>query len=99
MSSSYFAATMLIVLPSDPPLSEELPLPQPVRASARASPPATCHGGTPTQLGLTYDLSSAGHWYGHGEAETPQGGPGTNQPWPLDPARSTTRPSARRRTT
>ncbi|CAM5250603.1 hypothetical protein SALBM311S_05071 [Streptomyces alboniger] len=42
------------------------------------------HGGTPTQLGLTYDLSSAGHWYGHGEAETPQGGPGTNQPWPLD---------------
>ncbi|MGY1503497.1 TIM-barrel domain-containing protein [Streptomyces sp. QTS52] len=42
------------------------------------------HGGAPTQLGLSYDLSSAGHWYGHGEAETPQGGPGVNQPWPLD---------------
>ncbi|WP_413804737.1 TIM-barrel domain-containing protein [Streptomyces sp. OE57] len=41
-------------------------------------------GGGPDQLGLAYDLSSAGHWYGHGEAETPQGGPGVNQPWPLD---------------
>ncbi|MDX3694399.1 glycoside hydrolase family 31 protein [Streptomyces europaeiscabiei] len=41
-------------------------------------------GGSPDQLGLAYDLSSAGHWYGHGEAETPQGGPGVNQPWPLD---------------
>ncbi|MBW8738775.1 MAG: alpha-galactosidase [Streptomyces turgidiscabies] len=42
------------------------------------------HGGAPRQLGLAYDLSSAGHWYGHGEAETPQGGPGVDQPWPLD---------------
>ncbi|NEC85296.1 TIM-barrel domain-containing protein [Streptomyces sp. SID12501] len=42
------------------------------------------HGGAPKQLGLAYDLSSAGHWYGHGEAETPQGGPGVDQPWPLD---------------
>ncbi|MFF7656158.1 TIM-barrel domain-containing protein [Streptomyces sp. NPDC007983] len=41
-------------------------------------------GGSPDQLGLAYDLSSAGHWYGHGEAETPQGGPGVDQPWPLD---------------
>ncbi|MFJ9379538.1 TIM-barrel domain-containing protein [Streptomyces sp. NPDC101455] len=41
-------------------------------------------GGSPDQLGLAYDLASAGHWYGHGEAETPQGGPGTDQPWPLD---------------
>ncbi|MGW2640633.1 TIM-barrel domain-containing protein [Streptomyces sp. NPDC001348] len=41
-------------------------------------------GGAPKQLGLTYDLASAGHWYGHGEAETPQGGPGVDQPWPLD---------------
>ncbi|GAB2965851.1 hypothetical protein GCM10023080_029480 [Streptomyces pseudoechinosporeus] len=41
-------------------------------------------GGGAEQLGLAYDLSSAGHWYGHGEAETPQGGPGVNQPWPLD---------------
>lgn len=44
-------------------------------------------GGSPDQLGLAYDLSSAGHWYGHGEAETPQGGPGVNQPWPLDSRR------------
>ncbi|MGP4005116.1 TIM-barrel domain-containing protein [Streptomyces sp. 4N124] len=36
------------------------------------------------QLGLAYDLASAGHWYGHGEAATSQGGPGVNQPWPLD---------------
>lgn len=41
-------------------------------------------GGSPDQLGLAYDLSSAGHWYGHGEAETPQGGPGVHQPWPLE---------------
>ncbi|MFF0396006.1 TIM-barrel domain-containing protein [Streptomyces sp. NPDC005248] len=41
-------------------------------------------GTQPDRLGLAYDLASAGHWYGHGEAETPQGGPGTDQPWPLD---------------
>lgn len=41
-------------------------------------------GGAASQLGLAYDLTSAGHWYGHGETVTPQGGPGTNQPWPLD---------------
>ncbi|WP_189938062.1 glycoside hydrolase family 31 protein [Streptomyces sulfonofaciens] len=41
-------------------------------------------GGSPDQLGLAYDLSSAGHWYGHGEADTPAGGPGVDQPWPLD---------------
>ncbi|MFF3140912.1 TIM-barrel domain-containing protein [Streptomyces sp. NPDC057927] len=41
-------------------------------------------GGSATRLGLAYDLASAGHWYGHGEAETPQGGPGVDQPWPLD---------------
>ena len=41
-------------------------------------------GVAPDRLGLAYDLSSAGHWYGHGEAETPQGGPGTDQPWPLE---------------
>ncbi|MEU6480893.1 glycoside hydrolase family 31 protein [Streptomyces sp. NPDC047017] len=38
----------------------------------------------PDRLGLAYALNSAGHWYGHGEAETPNGGPGTDQPWPLD---------------
>jgi hypothetical protein len=37
-----------------------------------------------TALGLTYGLGSAGHWYGHGEATTPSGGPYTDQPWPLD---------------
>ncbi|WP_189315588.1 glycoside hydrolase family 31 protein [Streptomyces brasiliensis] len=36
------------------------------------------------QLGLSYDLGSAGHWYGHGETSTPSGGPYTDQPWPLD---------------
>src|SRR3954466_12610751 len=41
-------------------------------------------GGNPDQLSLAYDLPSAGHWYGHGEAETPVGGPGVDQPWPLD---------------
>ena len=29
-------------------------------------------------------MSSAGHWYGHGEAQTEDGGPYTQQPWPLD---------------
>ncbi|MFF9403954.1 glycoside hydrolase family 31 protein [Streptomyces anandii] len=41
-------------------------------------------GVVPERLGLAYDLKSAGHWYGHGEAQTPNGGPGTDQPWPLD---------------
>ncbi|MEU6809713.1 glycoside hydrolase family 31 protein [Streptomyces sp. NPDC046831] len=41
-------------------------------------------GATPDRLGLAYDLASAGHWYGHGEAQTPKGGPYTDQPWPLD---------------
>lgn len=41
-------------------------------------------GGAPDALGLAYDLRSAGHWYGHGEASTPNGGPYTDQPWPLD---------------
>ncbi|WP_214317574.1 TIM-barrel domain-containing protein [Nonomuraea sediminis] len=40
-------------------------------------------GGSSDRLGLAYDLKSAGHWYGHGETETPQGGPYTDQPWPL----------------
>ncbi|MGA5581729.1 TIM-barrel domain-containing protein [Streptomyces thermodiastaticus] len=41
-------------------------------------------GATPERLGLACDLSSAGHWYGHGETQTPNGGPATDQPWPLD---------------
>jgi len=44
-------------------------------------------GAEATALGLTYDLSSAGHWYGHGETSTPAGGPYTDQPWPLDAGR------------
>ncbi|MGV9994025.1 glycoside hydrolase family 31 protein [Streptomyces sp. NPDC003374] len=41
-------------------------------------------GVVPERLGLAYDLRSAGHWYGHGETQTPHGGPATDQPWPLD---------------
>jgi alpha-glucosidase (family GH31 glycosyl hydrolase) len=41
-------------------------------------------GARADRLGLVYDLSSGGHWYGHGEAVTPRGGPTTDQPWPLD---------------
>ena len=40
--------------------------------------------GEASGLGLQFDLDSAGHWYGHGEASTPAGGPYTDQPWPLD---------------
>ncbi|SHF66467.1 Glycosyl hydrolases family 31 [Jatrophihabitans endophyticus] len=36
------------------------------------------------QVATHYDLASAGHWYGHGETQTPAGGPYTDQPWPLD---------------
>lgn len=42
-------------------------------------------GGTaPDSAGMHYAMSSAGHWYGQGEASTPDGGPYTRQPWPLD---------------
>lgn len=41
-------------------------------------------GATPERLQLVYDLKSAGHWYGHGETQTPKGGPATDQPWPLN---------------
>ncbi|QOV34244.1 alpha-galactosidase [Streptomyces ferrugineus] len=44
-------------------------------------------GAEATELGLTYDLSSAGHWYGHGETATTSDGPYTDQPWPLDAGR------------
>ena len=33
---------------------------------------------------MHFDMASAGHWYGHGEATTDDGGPYTDQPWPLD---------------
>jgi alpha-glucosidase (family GH31 glycosyl hydrolase) len=36
------------------------------------------------QVATYYDVASAGHWYGQGEAQTPSGGPYTDQPWPLD---------------
>ncbi|WP_055489947.1 glycoside hydrolase family 31 protein [Streptomyces sp. TP-A0356] len=62
-----------------------------VTVEARVTPSAdryrldwNVQGAAPDRLGLAYDLRSAGHWYGHGEAETPRGGPGTDQPWPLD---------------
>ena len=42
-----------------------------------AAPPAD-------QVATHYDVASAGHWYGQGEAQTPDGGPYTRQPWPLD---------------
>jgi len=37
-----------------------------------------------TQVASHYLLASAGHWYGQGEARTPDGGPHHRQPWPLD---------------
>jgi len=37
-----------------------------------------------TQVASHYLTASAGHWYGQGEAQTPGGGPYTQQPWPLD---------------
>lgn len=37
-----------------------------------------------TQVASHYLIASAGHWYGQGEAQTPGGGPYTQQPWPLD---------------
>jgi alpha-glucosidase (family GH31 glycosyl hydrolase) len=37
-----------------------------------------------TQVASHYITASAGHWYGQGEAQTPDGGPYTQQPWPLD---------------
>ena len=38
----------------------------------------------PASIGLAYDLTTSGHWYGNGETTTPAGGPYTDQPWPLD---------------
>jgi alpha-glucosidase (family GH31 glycosyl hydrolase) len=37
-----------------------------------------------TQVSSQYLTASGGHWYGQGEAQTPDGGPYTRQPWPLD---------------
>src|SRR3954451_20645519 len=39
---------------------------------------------TTSSVGGDFALSSAGHWYGQGIAVTEQGGPYTDQPWPLD---------------
>jgi alpha-glucosidase (family GH31 glycosyl hydrolase) len=41
-------------------------------------------GATATQVASHYLLASGGHWYGQGETQTPDGGPYTRQPWPLD---------------
>ncbi|HZZ98193.1 MAG TPA: glycoside hydrolase family 31 protein [Jatrophihabitantaceae bacterium] len=40
--------------------------------------------GAAQQVATHYVVASAGHWYGQGEAQTPDGGPYTRQPWPLD---------------
>ncbi len=37
-----------------------------------------------TSTGMRFDMSSAGHWYGHGEVANDDGAPYTAQPWPLD---------------
>src|ERR1035437_8827468 len=37
-----------------------------------------------TQVASHYLIASAGPWYGQGRAQTPGGGPYTQQPWPLD---------------
>src|SRR4051794_6871019 len=39
---------------------------------------------TTSSVGGDFALSSAGHWYGQGIAVAEQGGPYTDQPWPLD---------------
>jgi alpha-glucosidase (family GH31 glycosyl hydrolase) len=43
-------------------------------------------GSAPDSTGMHYTMSSAGHWYGQGEATTDDGAPYTRQPWPLDSA-------------
>ncbi len=55
------------------------PRPDRYRVALRTSGPATVD-----QVASYYDTASAGHWYGQGEAQTPDGGPYTRQPWPLD---------------
>jgi alpha-glucosidase (family GH31 glycosyl hydrolase) len=37
-----------------------------------------------TEVGESFGLASGGYWYGQGETVTPQDGPYTNQPWPLN---------------
>jgi alpha-glucosidase (family GH31 glycosyl hydrolase) len=39
---------------------------------------------TTSSVGGDFGLASAGHWYGQGLAVTQQGGPYSDQPWPLD---------------
>ncbi|WP_394836841.1 alpha-galactosidase [Pendulispora rubella] len=41
-------------------------------------------GEKPQWLALHYDMPASGHWYGHGETKTRNGGPYTEQAWPLD---------------
>jgi alpha-glucosidase (family GH31 glycosyl hydrolase) len=41
-------------------------------------------GGDQGSIAANYAMASAGHWYGHGEAITDEGGPYRDQPWPLD---------------
>jgi alpha-glucosidase (family GH31 glycosyl hydrolase) len=48
---------------------------------------STVEGATATSTGMHFDMASAGHWYGHGEAKTDGGDPSRTQPWPLDAAK------------
>ncbi len=45
---------------------------------------STVEGATASSTGMRFDMASAGHWYGHGEAANDDGAPYTDQPWPLD---------------
>jgi alpha-glucosidase (family GH31 glycosyl hydrolase) len=43
--------------------------------------------GDASWIAAHYRMAPSGHWYGHGEATTDQGGPYRDQPWPLDTGR------------
>jgi alpha-glucosidase (family GH31 glycosyl hydrolase) len=58
------------------------PSPDRYRATWSVAGPAAA-----TRVGGQYLTASGGHWYGQGEAQTPDGGPYTRQPWPLDSGR------------
>lgn len=57
-------------------------IPEPDRYRLRVA--AEGDAATVKSVALRYDMAASGHWYGHGEARTPDGGPYHDQPWPLD---------------
>lgn len=65
----------------------------------RYQPDWDVEGGSPTSLGLAYDLASAGHWYGHGEAETPRADRASTSPGRWTAERCSTATSDPPRTT